>query len=707
MTAQKNDLPQKRVAARTVRDSEATNPPTISGDRRHAPTVVDAQVPEGGTPKDRRAAATVRESLLSEGSGQEAMPIGLDIQSFNGWQVLRLLSSEGGEADIYIIQYQGQEMVLRLYRQGKKPKPEIFSRLGEISHNLGKLVVQVVETGQDSHTGRWYEIQEYMRYGSMAQLLKGKKLKEVSIPAVAGQLSEAITALHSVGIVHRDIKPDNILIRTKKPLSLALGDFGISSMMDAGLSIKETRRANTPLYAAPESFSNIAGRAGDWWGLGVVLLEAVLGTHPLDGLSANMVMRELTTRGLPIPDRIGPETALLLKGLLTRDDKTRWRTEEVARWLNGDRNIPVFYESDKAVDTTLSKPFIFNGEQCFSLTELAEAFIRTEGAWEAAKKHLGRGHIRQWLENNNKFEAAVQLDEFQSDNLDQQLFAFVHKFKTTPGIIYRSNIMSMDNVMAFLNWPENSGQSGQQSAIVSEIVSGNLSWMPETAQRLNCQLEPMLAVLLRYSGQTSPNKIMEALMVSQQNPTDYFWGPTGASPDPVERFRFALIAGSLIPVADLNQMIGMDDVLPALVINGFSDPTCYRAAWQNLEFLHRNVNIETVEQLPGSREIYIPALNRSVYIIDLDIERYSQARFERVEREKQQAEEEAIYKAERKAKIIKNLIRALKILGVIAVTALVLVMLTATVGLLLLIWEWKWAILGGIAILMVLGALGR
>jgi serine/threonine protein kinase len=132
-------------------------------------------------------------------------------------------------------------------------------------------------------------------------------------------------------------------------LEVALGDFGISSILAKNISIKETRMANTPLYAAPEAFADFASTAGDFWSLGTVLLECLEGYHPLDGLSINMVMREICSRGIKVPSNIPSDLEKLLMGLLTRDDKKRWRHKELISCLNGDLNIPVYYEEMSSI----------------------------------------------------------------------------------------------------------------------------------------------------------------------------------------------------------------------------------------------------------------------------------------------------------------------------------------------------------------------
>ena len=280
---------------------------------------------------------------------------------FRSWPILETISKAGSQADIYKIDYHGTEAVLRLYRQD--PKPEVFNRLTEISQKLGDLAVRVFEAGRDvGGTDSFYEVQEFIRYGDLAKLMAirnslGTGFSETEFKDITGQITEALSRLHNMGIIHRDLKPNNILVRSDlpdrssgRPLKIALTDFGIASFLGGDVTKKVTRRANTPLYAAPESIANnLAGMAGDWWSLGAMLLEIQMRGHPLAGLGEFSIIREICTDGLRVPDNLPSDKVLLLKGLLTqKPDKTkgRWRGEQVRQWLAGARDIPIYYREE-------------------------------------------------------------------------------------------------------------------------------------------------------------------------------------------------------------------------------------------------------------------------------------------------------------------------------------------------------------------------
>jgi serine/threonine protein kinase/ribosomal protein L34 len=278
------------------------------------------------------------------------------ITTFRGYNIQKEFPARGAEADAFLLEKNGQLYFLKLYRKGINPKLEVLEKIKSISENLKEHVIQIYEVGYDEELQRYYEIMEYARFGSMKELIERlekfsfKEREELVISAVV-ELVEGINALHKAGIVHRDLKPANILIRSFQPMDLVLTDFGISLMLSDDVSkIYASSFKGTPAYIAPEEISNYFGKEIDWWHLGVVVYEMLLGKNPFTGLSEQVIIHRLVTKGIEIPESIEPKFKLLLKGLLTRDRSKRWGYEQIKAWLKGEKNIPVYYDYE-------SKPF--------------------------------------------------------------------------------------------------------------------------------------------------------------------------------------------------------------------------------------------------------------------------------------------------------------------------------------------------------------
>ncbi|MDR1081953.1 MAG: protein kinase [Deltaproteobacteria bacterium] len=394
---------------------------------------------------------------------------------------------------------EGKEYVLRLYREGREPGPGVMERLVGLSGRRSPYVVNTYEAGEDPSSGRFYEIQEYLPEGDLDAWAGGRALSGEEFRELVGQLSRAVAMIHREGLVHRDIKPDNILLRSRAPLRVALADFGISSAADPTGAARETRTSATPLYSPPESFAGFAGPAGDWWSLGVVLLECAEGRHPLAGLPLNMVMREIGSRGLRVPEGLDPQAERLLKGLLTRDDRRRWGEREVAAWLSGKRDVPVAYEADLALSAQggeggFDTPFVFMGEAHRTPQSLAAAFAASPEAWEAAARALSRGQVRDWLEENRAYDEAVSMEDPEAAGPDEALFSFVLLFGLGPGHVWRGERLSPELFAEILTSPAN---TAARDLIASELYRGELARLPAAAERRGRPMPPLLSDLLR------------------------------------------------------------------------------------------------------------------------------------------------------------------------------------------------------------------
>ncbi|KAJ8902722.1 hypothetical protein NDN08_006042 [Rhodosorus marinus] len=181
-----------------------------------------------------------------------------------------------------------------------------------------------------------YIVMEKMSGGKLFdRIIKEKQFTEEACAEVMNDLFRGLTYLHSHNVVHRDIKPDNILcLRNERPYTCKLADFGLSNFI-AEKSIKQgdsdlvfSSAVGTPLYVAPELIRRRQyGPPIDVWACGVIMYLMLSGKLPFKATNKEELFRSILHKGVTFPDKywhdISEEAKNLLRGLLQKDPKKR------------------------------------------------------------------------------------------------------------------------------------------------------------------------------------------------------------------------------------------------------------------------------------------------------------------------------------------------------------------------------------------------
>ncbi|MFC8538393.1 serine/threonine-protein kinase [Streptomyces sp. NPDC057249] len=189
---------------------------------------------------------------------------------------------------------------------------------------------------------RLFLVMELVEGRSLADLLLAQeRLGPEQAARIAGQAAAGLAAAHRQGIVHRDIKPGNLMLDGEG--TVKIGDFGIAQFVDDPSAALTTTGhiVGTSLYLAPErALGRTADAASDMYSLGCVVYQLLLGEPPFRSDTATATLYQhvdtppvpLRRRGVDVPAAF--DTYLL--GLLAKQPEDRPTAQQVADWFHGD-----------------------------------------------------------------------------------------------------------------------------------------------------------------------------------------------------------------------------------------------------------------------------------------------------------------------------------------------------------------------------------
>jgi serine/threonine protein kinase len=206
-------------------------------------------------------------------------------QQLGNYQLLRLLG-RGGFAEVYLGEhiYLNTQAALKILNNPLSGHDnELFLREARtIARLIHPRIIRVLDFGIDRQTP--YLIMDYVPNKSLRdQYSKGTRISLDKIVLYVKQIAEALQYAHDQGIIHRDVKPENILMKTDSELFLS--DFGIAAVThnSATLNLAGVVRAGTPPYMAPEQFADKQYPASDQYALAIMVYEWLSGAPPFRG----------------------------------------------------------------------------------------------------------------------------------------------------------------------------------------------------------------------------------------------------------------------------------------------------------------------------------------------------------------------------------------------------------------------------------------
>jgi len=178
---------------------------------------------------------------------------------------------------------------------------------------------------------------EFIDNGNLVNLKlrsPNKKVPEKEVIAIAKQIITGMVHIHSRNIIHKDIKPQNIML-TKAGI-VKIMDFGISETFRSSMSrIKETSRSGTPAYMSPEQLiGKDVGKESDIWSFGVMLYELLSGKQLYSGQFYNDVLMQIEKRKVNSIDNVSEKLNTLLQKCLQYNYEDRFQYfEQIENYL--------------------------------------------------------------------------------------------------------------------------------------------------------------------------------------------------------------------------------------------------------------------------------------------------------------------------------------------------------------------------------------
>jgi serine/threonine protein kinase len=212
-------------------------------------------------------------------------------------------------------------------------------------------LVTIYDTGDDGVTGQPYLVMALVEGSTLADQLRAGRLAMDRVAEIGASVADALAYVHGQGLIHRDVKPANVLISSAGRVFLA--DFGIARIVDSAHVTQAGDVLGTPAFFAPEQVSGEpVGPPADVYALGLVLLESLTGEREYDGTSLEAAMARLT-RPPQIPPELPAGWRAVLTGMLARDPAGRLSAAQVAERL---RRIDDFDERTEAVPILTAEP---------------------------------------------------------------------------------------------------------------------------------------------------------------------------------------------------------------------------------------------------------------------------------------------------------------------------------------------------------------
>ena len=234
----------------------------------------------------------------------------------------------------------GRDIALKVIHPHLRDSPEVVQRFAVEARIVAKLrhpnIVEVYDVS-DPKDQEQYLVVECVRGVTLRQLLRERGALPAEVAAAIGlEVINALAHAHSLGVIHRDVKPENVLIANGDPPSsksssaeIKLTDFGIAKLLDAQGVTSTGQVLGSPAHMSPEQIegADVTPRS-DIFGLGVLLYESMVGHLPFEGNNPAQVLRRVLDGDYAPADvenaSVGRSWSAILGRALEREAEARY-----------------------------------------------------------------------------------------------------------------------------------------------------------------------------------------------------------------------------------------------------------------------------------------------------------------------------------------------------------------------------------------------
>src|SRR6516165_5655638 len=250
-------------------------------------------------------------------------------QQLGNYRLVSLLG-QGGYAEVYLgqhVRFKQQAAIKILHAHLSEQEVEHFQQEAETIATLAHpSIIRVLDF--DVEDGVPFLVMDYAQGGSLRQRYpKGSLVPLPVIISSVKQVAEALQYAHEQKFIHRDVKPENMLVGKRQ--EVLLSDFGIATIVHStsSLSTSAEGTSGTLAYMAPEQIEGYPRAASDQYALAVVVYEWLCGERPFEGSVSELIAQQLSMSPPLLRERvpaIPAEIEQVVLQALTKDPKARF-----------------------------------------------------------------------------------------------------------------------------------------------------------------------------------------------------------------------------------------------------------------------------------------------------------------------------------------------------------------------------------------------